>query len=65
MDDDVMAAVMTAIDAYVQEEAMEKEYVESNGEIPRSDLGVSPWRLFGRQRSVTIRTNWVVNKAGR
>lgn len=70
MDDGVMAAVVTAINAYVLEETTEiteaaedEELSENNSDISRSDI--SPWRLFGRQRGVITRTNWRVSKANR
>jgi hypothetical protein len=69
MDDEVMAAVVTAINAYIHEEAAEieaaeeEELNENNNDISRSDI--SPWRLFGRQRGVITRTNWRVSKTNR
>jgi hypothetical protein len=66
MEEDLMAAVMAAINAYVQEEEIETEYNENNNGAPRTDnLDISPWRMFGRQRGVITRTTWRVNKAGR
>ena len=66
MEEDLMAAVMAAINVYVQEEIIETEYNGYNNEVPRTDNpDISPWRMFGRQRGVITRTTWRVNKAGR
>jgi hypothetical protein len=66
MEEDLMAAIIAAINAYVQEEEIEKEYIEFNNDVPRSDNpDISPWRMFGRQRGVISRTTWRVNKVHR
>ena len=66
MEEDLMAAIIAAINVYVQEEEIEKEYIEYTNDAPRSDNpDISLWRVFGRQRGVITRTTWRVNKAGR
>jgi hypothetical protein len=66
MEEDLMAAIVTAINVYVQDEEIEKEYIEYTNDIPRSDNpDISPWRMFGRQRGVISRTTWRVNKVHR
>jgi hypothetical protein len=66
MEKDLMAAIIAAINVYVQEEEIEKEYIEYTNDAPRSDNSdISPWRMFGRQRGVISRTTWRVNKVHR
>jgi hypothetical protein len=66
MEKDLIAAIIAAINVYVQEEEIEIEYNKYTNDAPRSDNpDISPWRMFGRQRGVITRTTWRVNKAGR
>lgn len=66
MEEDLMAAIIAAINVYVQEEEIAKEYIEYTNDAPRSDNSdISPWRMFGRQRGIISRTTWRVNKGHR
>ncbi len=50
----VVAAVTTAITAYLEQEQLARLTVSS----PQSGSVISPWRLYGRQELMRARTHW-------
>jgi len=55
MRNNVTAAIIGAISAYLQEEEMAKTSAATTI-IPRRDM--TPWRLFGHQELLRSRVNW-------
>ena len=56
-----VAAIVGAINAYIQQEEQAKMIPSKATLYPE----ISPWRLFGRQELMRTRTHWHVRRANR
>ena len=61
MKETVVAAIVGAINAYIQQEEQAKTIPSKVMLYPE----ISPWRLFGRQELMRARTHWQVRRANR
>ncbi|HEX75959.1 MAG TPA: hypothetical protein G4O12_05160 [Dehalococcoidia bacterium] len=61
MKESVIAAIMAAVGAYIQQEDVTKAFAAIATPHPE----VSPWRLFGQQELFRARTNWRTRRATR
>jgi hypothetical protein len=62
MKETVVAAIMGAVNAYLQQEE------QTRGAMPAKAMlypETSAWRVFGRQELMRARTNWHVKRANR
>lgn len=61
MNRELTAAIIGAVSAYIQQEELSKAFARIIP--PRS--AVNPWRLFGQQEMMRVRTNWRVTRTRR
>ena len=60
MKENVVAAIMGAVNAYIQQEEQAKTTLPA---MPYPEI--SPWQLFGRQEMMRVRTRWQVKRTSR
>lgn len=61
MDKTVVAAIVGAVNAYLEQEAQAKAVAPRVMLYPE----ISPWRLFGRQELMRARVRWQVKRTSK
>lgn len=59
----LVAAIVAAINAYIEQEEQARLLSQPTRVIPY--IEINPWRLFGRQELMRARTRWHIRKVSR
>jgi hypothetical protein len=67
MKKELLTAIISAVDMYIQEEEFEESFddtpdVQSIGGNNTRNVTKSNWKMFGQQDQLRARTNWRVKK---